>query len=139
MNSIYPYLVALHVCAVVFFVGSLYAHHQITSAISNTSINTQNVVVLNALHKLHQRVTTPAMILTWLLGMTLATSASWFPARWLIIKLLLVLFLSAVHGFQSGRLRHSISKNEPYQPLRYSGVAVIISTLAIAILAFTKP
>jgi putative membrane protein len=39
------------------------------------------------------------MIVTWLAGMYLAWSGHWFSAPWLHAKLLLVLLLSAVHGF----------------------------------------
>jgi protoporphyrinogen IX oxidase len=44
-------------------------------------------------------IMTPAMLLTWVLGLWLAMSGGWFAAGWLHAKLLLVVGLSAAHMF----------------------------------------
>ena len=44
-------------------------------------------------------ITTPAMVVTWLLGLWLAWSGGWYASAWLQAKVVLALALSALHGF----------------------------------------
>jgi putative membrane protein len=60
-----------------------------------------------SLHAWDRKVTTPAMIATWALGLTMAMSTNWFASGWMIAKLFLVVALSALHGFMSGQLRRA--------------------------------
>lgn len=86
-------------------------------------------------------VTTPAMMLTWVLGITLAAQGNWFTAPWLITKLILVFILSALHGVQSGSLRRfseSSVRNIP-GALKFSSASIIIITTVIAFLVVGKP
>jgi putative membrane protein len=87
------------------------------------------------------KVTTPAMLLAWALGMTMAVQAGWFSSRWLMVKLVLVFGLSALHGVQSGMLRRMArgANRSPPAFLRHSASAILIAIAAIAILAVVKP
>ena len=89
-----------------------------------------------------QTVTTPAMLLVWGLGLTLATSGQWFTAGWLQAKLLFVVVLSGLHGIQSGRLRRiasgTLAMGGP-SPASWPAGLVLASAAAIAILAVAKP
>jgi putative membrane protein len=49
--------------------------------------------------RLLKAIINPAMIVTWLAGLYLAWAGHFFSAGWLHGKLLLVILLSAVHGF----------------------------------------
>ncbi|HBO1000694.1 CopD family protein [Pseudomonas aeruginosa] len=60
---------------------------------------------LTLVHRWDQHVTTPAMMVTWALGLYLALRGGWFPQPWLLVKLVLVAGLSASHGLLRGRLR----------------------------------
>ncbi len=57
-------------------------------------------------------VTTPAMILAWGFGLFLAVRGGWFPQPWLVIKILLVLILSGVHGALTGKLRRAANTTD---------------------------
>ena len=46
-------------------------------------------------------IMTPAMIVTWVLGLWLAWQGGWFAAPWLHVKLALVILMSGVHGMMS--------------------------------------
>ncbi|WP_199262400.1 hypothetical protein [Paracoccus binzhouensis] len=74
--AIYPYLVAAHVTAVVFLVGGLLAQERIVNAISQSPPEAQTGVLV-ALQRFERTVTTPALLLTWILGLSLALSAGW--------------------------------------------------------------
>ena len=50
-------------------------------------------------------VATPALVLTWILGIANAVQGGWFDDGWLHVKLVFVLALSALHGIALGRLR----------------------------------
>ena len=55
--------------------------------------------------RLLRAIMTPAMILAWITGLTLAVQAGFFSSGWLHLKLLLVLILSASHGYMSRCVR----------------------------------
>ena len=88
-----------------------------------------------------RKVTTPAMLLAWALGMTMAVQAGWFSSRWLMVKLVLVFGLSALHGVQSGTLRRMArgANRSPPGFLRHSASAILMAIAAIAALAVVKP
>lgn len=54
-------------------------------------------------------VTTPAMVLALCLGLFLAIQGGWFWQSWLVLKILLVLVLSGIHGALTGRLRRAVN------------------------------
>jgi putative membrane protein len=51
--------------------------------------------------RLLRAIMTPAMIVTWLLGLWLAWRGNWFAAPWLQAKLALVIGMSGLHGMYS--------------------------------------
>jgi uncharacterized membrane protein len=134
----YPYLVAVHVTAVVFFVGGLLAHDRIMNAAARQP-QQQQAGTLEILFQLDRRVTTPALLMTWALGLSLAVWAGWFPSTWLVVKLAFVVALSALHGMQSGQLRRFVRDAVPAKGIPGVGIAIPIAMLAIAILAIVKP
>ena len=97
---IYPVIKALHLVSVLLFVGGLLAGALQLACASPAPAGT----LRNAL-QWQRRATTAAMFGAWTFGLLLAELGHWFPAPWLIIKLALVLALSALHGALSGRLR----------------------------------
>ena len=98
---IYPIIKALHLVSVLLFVGGLLAGAlQLANASPAAAGTPRNPL------QWHRRVTTAAMFGAWIFGLMLAEVGNWFPAPWLIIKLALVLALSALHGILTGRLRN---------------------------------
>ena len=136
--ELYPYLVAAHVTAAVFLVGGLLAHDRMISAAARLPRD-QQAGILAVLFRLDRHVTTPALLLTWIMGLTLAIWAEWFPSAWLTVKLVCVVGLSALHGMQSGRLRRFIRDGKPAAAIPGAGIAIVLAMLAIAVLALVKP
>lgn len=138
MMALYPVAVAAHVAAVVFLVGGMFAHDRMLAAVARVPLHEQ-AVPLALLLRLDRQVVTPALLLTWTLGLALALWAGWFPSTWLLAKLAVVVALSALHGVQSGRVRRSLRDATPATAIAGSGVGIVLAMLTIAVLAIAKP
>jgi protoporphyrinogen IX oxidase len=139
----YLWLKAFHVAAVIGWIGgmlvsSLYLSMLVTSSRPPAAAAPPMIEIVRAWDR---KVTTPAMLLAWALGMTMAVQAGWFSSRWLMVKLALVVGLSALHGTQSGLLRRMarVANRSPAAVLRYSAPAILVAIAAIAVLAVVKP
>ena len=95
----YQWLLAFHIIAVVswmagmFYLPRLFVYHCAADA---GSIQSETFKVME--RRLLRFIMTPAMILTWGLGLWLAWKGGWFAAPWLHAKLTLVVLMSGVHG-----------------------------------------
>lgn len=139
----YLWLKALHVAAVtIWFGGMLALALTINMAGPNIPSNPAGSAPRFAgMRRWDRWVTTPAMIAVWALGLTLALTGGWFPAPWLIAKLVLVFLLSALHGVLSGNLRR-LSRNDGSEPpviLRYAPGILITLLIGIVSLVVVKP
>ena len=138
MMAFYPFLVAAHVTAVVFLVGGMLALDRMVAAVSR-SPQDQQAGTLTALARFDHQVVTPALLLAWIFGITLAVWAEWFPSTWLTVKLAVVVAVSAFHGLQSGRLRRSARDGTLAEGMTGAGAGLVLAMLIIAILAIAKP
>lgn len=134
----YPFLVAGHVTAVVFLVGGMLAQDRMVSALAQHPRD-QQAAIIAILLRLDRRVTTPALLLAWIFGLSLAISGAWFTSGWLILKLAFVVALSALHGMQTGRLRRFVRDGNPAKGIPGAGLAIVIVMITIAVLAIVKP
>jgi putative membrane protein len=84
---------------------------------------------------------TPAMILTWLLGITLVLQGGWFAAGWFHAKLALVLAMTILHGLFSHWARDFHFDRNPRSPkfFRIANEIPTILLIAIVILVTVKP
>ncbi len=140
----YLWLKALHIVAVITWVGGLLAIAVAIAAVSDPRDQhaiANRATLLARVRRWDRRVTTPAMLLVWLMGLSLASMGDWFPQAWLGAKLAVVLLLSAVHGLLSGNLRRLSLSQEPGSPasLRHAAAAVVVAVLIIVILVVIKP
>ncbi len=129
----YPWLKALHVAAALAFVGGVLAVSLFLAAVPAGEAAVAPIA--RGVRRWDQAVTTPAMLLVWALGLTLAMTGGWFADGWLQAKLVVVVILSGLHGIQSGRLRR-LAGGDPVRSLRTAplviGCAVVIALLAVA-------
>lgn len=86
--------------------------------------------MLKSLRRWYRVLSTPAMLGTWAMGITLGTLGSWFSMPWLNAKLVLVLLFSGLHGVLTGQLRR-LSTEENYRSPVY---ITWLSWLELAIL-----
>jgi protoporphyrinogen IX oxidase len=96
----YVWIKALHIIAVIsWMAGMLYLPRLFVYHCEAEVGSKQSETFKVMERRLLRAIINPAMIATWLAGLYLAWSGSWFSAGWLHGKLLLVLILSGVHGF----------------------------------------
>ena len=96
----YEWIKALHVIAVIaWMAGMLYLPRLFVYHCEAEPGSKQSETFKVMERRLLRAIMTPAMIVTWLAGLYLAWAGQWFSAGWLHGKLLLVLLLSAAHGF----------------------------------------
>ena len=131
------WLKAMHVAAVLLFAGGLLAQSLTVAAALRDSVSPG---VLARLRRWDQRVTLPALLAAWALGLGTAMSGGWFGEGWLSAKLLLVVALTGLHGVQAGALRRlALGAGGPPRGLSWAPMAVALSFVAIALLAVAKP
>jgi putative membrane protein len=83
----------------------------------------------------------PAMVATWALGLWLGWDAGLFTAGWLQAKLVLVLLMSALHGYLAGCV-HAFGADRNRRSQKFYRILNEVPTLlmiAIVILAVVKP
>ena len=102
--DIYAWLKAFHIIAVIawmagmLYLPRLFVYH---CAAEKGSIQSETFKLME--RRLLRAIINPAMIATWVFGLSLAwlgpnSRFGWFDAGWLDAKIVLVLLLSAVHG-----------------------------------------
>jgi protoporphyrinogen IX oxidase len=133
--TFYPWIKAAHLVAIMLFVGGALAVAILCQVLPR--LGDQAMVAAQAVRRWDQRVTSPALLATWGMGLWLASSGHWFTQTWLQLKLVLVLLLSGLHGMQSGRLRRLAAGGDA-APSSMTPV-LLICIAAIAGLAVLKP
>lgn len=138
----YLWLKALHIIAVVTWVsGMMIVAVTIAAAGAGQRASADLSALLGRVRLWDRRVTTPAMLLVWGLGLTLALMGHWFEQPWLSIKLAVVLLLSALHGMLSGTLRRlTRSDGAGAAPtIRWAAPAILLAVGVVVVLVVVKP
>jgi protoporphyrinogen IX oxidase len=142
LSMTYLWIKAAHIIFVIFWVAGLfllpryYIYHQESPPGSQEERRW-----IDRERKLRTIILTPAMIVVWLLGATLATIGHFWASGWLQLKLLLVIGLSAYHGYMIGYGRKLARGERPAsgRALRLMNELPGIATAAIVILVVLKP
>ncbi len=91
--------------------------------------------------RLLRYIMTPAMVVTWLLGIVLVIEGQFLTAAWFHIKIVLVLAMTVMHGLFSHWAR-DFANDRNQRPQKFFRIANEIPTLiliGIVILATVKP
>jgi len=98
--GMYEWIKAVHVIAVIsWMAGMLYLPRLFVYHCEAKAGSKQSETFKVMERRLLKAIINPAMIVTFLAGIYLAWAGHWYLAPWFHVKLLLVLVLSAVHGF----------------------------------------
>ncbi|PLX38194.1 MAG: protoporphyrinogen oxidase HemJ [Hyphomicrobiales bacterium] len=142
MDSLYLWLKALHIMAVIawmaglFYLPRLMVYHTQAEAGSKQS---ETFKVME--RRLLRAITTPAMIAAWILGLWTAWEAGFLMDGWFHAKLTLVLLLTAYHGILARCVR-VFSRDQNERPERFFRIINEIPTvlmIGIVILVIFKP
>ena len=145
---LYLWLKALHVGAVLVFLGGLAAMALAVATLlkaggTASSDKPEQAWFVEAVHRWDHRVTSPALGLVWILGPLLVWMGGWLSAPWFLIKLFFVVLLSALHGMLSGMLRRAVKGKGKARPIprfvRHFPAMIVVSAVAVAVLAVVKP
>ena len=138
----YEWIKALHVIAVIsWMAGMLYLPRLFVYHCEAEAGSKQSETFKVMERRLLKAIINPAMIATWALGLWLAWEGGLNRTGWLQAKVLLVLGLSALHGFFS-RWARDFAEDRNTRPARfYRAVneAPTVLMIAIVILAIVKP
>jgi putative membrane protein len=141
-DGAYLWIKAFHVIAVIswmagmLYLPRLFVYHSETPVGSPQS---ETFKVMEA--RLLNIITTPAMIVTWLLGLWLAWKSGFWMAPWLHAKFALVLALSGLHGYLSAATR-AFREDRNTKPARHWRIINEVPTvlmIVIVILVIVKP
>jgi uncharacterized membrane protein len=129
------------VAAVLVWVGGLLVQSITVAAARGGGNAAGDLHLIAAVRFWDRRITLPALILVWVLGITMATQGGWFRSGWLQAKLVLVILLSGVHGVQAGMLRRQAASGVSAGNLTLGWMPVVaaLAVSAIALLAVAKP
>ena len=136
------WLKAFHIIAVIgwmagmLYLPRLFVYHSQASA---GSAQSETFKLME--RRLLKAIINPAMMATWVLGLWLAWKGGWFTAGWLQAKILLVLLLSALHGFLVRWVRDFSRDANRHSEKFYRIINEIPTVLmiGIVILAVVKP
>ena len=99
-STVYPWVKALHVIAVMsWMAGMLYMPRLFIYHTDSEKGSPQSETFKVMERRLLTVIMTPAMVLSWILGLYMAIFIYHFQGGWLHAKLLAVLALSATHGY----------------------------------------
>jgi putative membrane protein len=139
---LYLWLKAFHVVAIVawmagmLYLPRLFVYH---AESQRGSIQSDTFKIME--RRLLKAIMTPAMILTWILGLVLVWQGGWIASGWLHAKLALVIALSGVHGVLAKQVK-VFAADENTRPARYFRILNEVPTLlmiGIVILVIVKP
>ncbi|MBB5018976.1 putative membrane protein [Chitinivorax tropicus] len=132
---LYPWLKAVHLAAAIIFASGVLAVAMLLAAMLADTAST--ALLARAVRRWDQVVTGPALFIALACGLVLAVNGHWFDAAWLHVKLVFVMVLASIHGYQAGLLRRLVGGAALRR--RRSMPLVLICTTAIAVLAVVKP
>jgi putative membrane protein len=141
-SGLYPWLKALHVIAIIaWMAGMLYLPRLFVYHCDAEPGSKQSETFKLMERRLLTVIINPAMVASWALGLWLAWDRGLYVYGWLQAKVVLVLLLSALHGFFVRWVRDFASDANRRSPKFYRIVNEVptILMIGIVILAVVKP
>ena len=138
----YQWLLAFHIiAAIAWMAGMLYLPRLFVYHCAAEAGSAQSETFKVMERRLLKVIITPAMVVSWALGLWLAWMGGAYAAGWLHAKILLVLALSALHGFFVRCVRQfALDQNRHSQKFyRIINELPAVLMIGIVILAVVKP
>ncbi len=138
----YEWIKALHVVAIIsWMAGMLYLPRLFVYHVEAQTGSIQSETFKIMERRLLKAIMTPAMIVSWATGLTIAWQGWHFSSGWFHAKLLAVVALSGVHGLLARHVR-LFAADANAKPGRYFRVVNEVPTvlmIAIVIFVIVKP
>src|SRR6185312_8679822 len=102
----YLWIKAIHVVAIISWMAGMLYLPRLFVYHSETPVGSAQSETFKIMEqRLLSLITTPAMVIAWVLGLWLAWKSGYWAAPWLHAKVALVLALSGLHGYLSAATR----------------------------------
>ena len=142
LGAAYPWVKAAHVTFVIFWIAGLfivpryYIHHQAT-----TPGSAEDRAWIEREDRARTIILTPAMLITWTLGLALAVHLNAFGQAWFSAKLAFVVLLTGYQGWIGayGRKLAGGRREQEDKRLRMMNEVPGILTAVIVVLVIVKP
>ena len=142
LQSLYLWLKAGHVIFVIFWMAGLFmlpryfVYHQ-----ESDPGSAEEARWIDREEKLRKIILTPALVLTWVLGVLTALAIGAFSEGWLHAKLTLVLVMTGYHGWLVGQTKKMARGERPLseKTLRMIGEVPGVLLILIVLLVYLKP
>lgn len=136
------YIKAFHVIAIIaWMAGLLYLPRLFVYHAAAKPGSEQSETFKTMEHRLLRYIMTPAMIVTWLLGIVLVLQGQFLAATWFHVKITLVLIMTVLHGLFS-HWAHEFALDRNTRSQKFYRIANEIPTvllIVIVIMATVKP
>lgn len=138
----YPWLKALHIISVIaWMAGMLYLPRLFVYHCETTPGTAESERFKRMELRLLRIIINPSMIAVWIFGLTLAFLGRYWAEPWMLIKFVLVVALSALHGFLS-RWRRDFAEDANIRSQRFYRLmneVPAVLMIAIVILVVVRP
>ena len=138
----YEWLKAFHVIAVIaWMAGMLYLPRLFVYHADTIKGSQQSETFKIMERRLLRAIINPAMVATWVFGLSIAYLQNYWLQGWFILKIILVVALSAVHGVFS-RWRKDFEADRNTRPARFYRFWNEVPTLlmiAVVVVVVLKP
>lgn len=139
---LYLWLKSFHIIAMVAWMAAMFYLPRLFVYHAEAGVGTPQAETFKVMERrLLKAIATPAMIVTWVLGLVLVVQGGWFSSGWLHAKLLFVVLLSGFHGFCAKNVR-LFAEDRNTRSSRFFRIANEVPTvllIAIVILVVVKP
>ncbi len=142
LSDIYLFLKSGHVIFMVFWLAGLFMlPRQCIYMLDHAPGSAGEAKWATRMGKLRKIILTPALIIVWVLGLTMAYSGGWFTSGWLHAKLTLVLALTGYHGWLVAQTKKMARGERPLTEgtLRMIGEVPGLLLIVIVLLVYLKP
>jgi putative membrane protein len=142
LSSIYLFLKSGHVIFMVFWLAGLFMlPRQCIYMLDHEPGSKGEAMWAERMGKLRKIILTPAMLIVWVLGLSMAYSGGWFASGWLHVKLTLVVVMTGYHGWLVGQTRKMARGERPLseKTLRMIGEVPGVLLILIVLLVYLKP
>ncbi len=131
--NFHPWLNALHIAAAIVWIGGMLVMAVVAGWCAVQSDKSLSARLAGDVRGWSRKFTTPAMLLLWIAGVVMVIAHCQLPHLWLIVKIVVVVLLSGLHGFLSATLRR-IAAGEAIKGNGAIQRAVVITILAVAVI-----
>jgi protoporphyrinogen IX oxidase len=142
LSSIYLFLKSGHVIFMVFWMAGLFMlPRQCIYMLDHAPGSAGEAKWAERMGKLRAIILTPAMVIVWVLGLSMAYGGGWFTSGWFHAKLTLVLVMTGYHGWLVAQTKKMARGERPLseKTLRMIGEVPGILLILIVLLVYLKP